>query len=91
MLETYRFVGIFAKMHPPNQLVPEDHSREKVITTFKLRIYLTRPMLRMCIARHAHPQSGLLGKKITFKLFLYLQLLHYLIFSIVFFILSVTT
>jgi hypothetical protein len=42
MLETYRFVGMFAKMQPPYQLVPEDPSTEKVVTIFKFRIYLPR-------------------------------------------------
>jgi hypothetical protein len=69
MLETYRFVGMFATTQPPYQLVPEDPSPEKVVTIFKLRIYLTQPMLRMCIAIHAQPNTpskhtSLLGNKI---------------------------
>jgi len=70
MFETYRFVGILATMQPPNWLVPEDPFPEKVVTIFKLRLYLTPPMLKMCIAINAHlhtsQHTGVLGKKITF-------------------------
>jgi len=70
MLETYRFVGMLATMQPPYQFVPQVPSPEKVITIFKLRIYFTPALLRMCIAIHAHPNTpsqptSLLGKKIT--------------------------
>ena len=54
MLETDRFVGMLATLHPPNELVPEDPSLEKAVTIFKLRIYLTPSMLRMCIATYGH-------------------------------------
>ena len=70
MLETHRFVGVLATMQPPYQLVTEDPSPEKVVTIFMLGIYFTQPMLRMCIAIHAHrhassQHNGLLGMKIT--------------------------
>jgi hypothetical protein len=70
MLETYRFVEMLAIMQPPTQWVPEDPLPEKVVKIFKLRIYLSPPMLRMCIAIHAHlhtppHHTGLLGQKIT--------------------------
>jgi hypothetical protein len=96
MLETYTFVGMLATMQPPQQWVPEDSSPEKVVTNFKLRIYLTPLMLRMCIAIRATPHTqsqhaGLLGKKISFYSFLHLQLLHCLVFITVFVIISVTS
>jgi len=96
MLETYRFVAILATMQPPYQLLPEDSSPEKVVTIFKLRIYFTQPMLRMCMSINAHlhapsQPTGLLEKRITFHSFLYLQLRHYLISSLVFLILPVTS
>jgi len=59
---------MLAKMQPPTQWDP---SREKVVTVFKLRIYLTSPISRTCIALHAHHHtpshhSGWLGKKIHY-------------------------
>jgi len=61
---------MLAAMQPPYQLVPEDPSPEKVVTIFQLQIYLTKPMLRMCIAIHVNNHTPseltcLLGKKIT--------------------------
>jgi len=47
MLETYRFVGIFATMQLPTQWVAEDSSPEKVVRIFKLRMYLTPAILRI--------------------------------------------
>jgi hypothetical protein len=47
MLQTHRFVGMFAIMQLPSQLVPEDPFSEKIVTIFKLRMYLTSPILRM--------------------------------------------
>jgi len=36
MLETYRFVGMLAKMQPLTQWVPKDTSPETVVTIFNL-------------------------------------------------------
>jgi len=40
MIETNRFVRMLAKMQPPYQLLPGFPSPEKVVTIFKLRIYI---------------------------------------------------
>jgi hypothetical protein len=54
MLETYTFTQMLPTMQPPQQWVPEDPSPEKVITIFKLRIYLTPPV----VMGHLGPAQG---------------------------------
>jgi hypothetical protein len=97
MLETYRFVGIFATMLPPTQWVPEDPSPGKVVTILKLRIYLTPPISGKCSYTHTPPYtitSYLFVKKenhVTCAPTFTITLLYYLIFVPVFLILTVTS
>ena len=97
MLETYRFVGMFATMHPPTQWVPEDPSPEKVVTILKLQIYLTQPILRKCSYTRTLPYtitSYRFVKKenhVTCALTFTITVFYCLIFIPVFLILSVTS
>jgi len=97
MLETYRFVGMFATMHPPTQWVPEDPSPEKVVTILKLQIYLPQPILRKCSYTRTLPYtitSYMFVKKeyhVTCALTFTITVFYCLIFIPVFLILSVTS
>ena len=97
MSETYRFVGMFATMHPPTQWVPEDPPAETVVTILKLRMYLTPPILRKCSYTRTLPYtitSYMFVKKeyhVTYALTFTITVLYCLIFISVFLILSVTS
>jgi hypothetical protein len=97
MLDTYRFVGMFATMHPSYPMGTGGSFTGKVVTIPKLRIYLTPPILRKC----SYTRTPIYT--ITFYLFVKkenhvtcaptftITVLYYLIFIPVFLSLTVTS